>query len=414
MSFTFANPRQLWIELSPPIKTTAWQVSQAVPTPGAQSQIYLNQLCSQACLEWIRTEIDSTATAFPQPSDLPTSWEIVTGIRIQLKTATLVIIPSDTVGKDELNIPQEWIDIPAWSAAYYLAAKISHHQDWVEIWGYASHQQVQAHGEYDAWERSYSLTPDALTTDINALWSTLERGAGLQQAQTHTVASPLATLSDTQAENLIHRLAREEEAFPRRSIPFAQWGALLANDRWRQQLWTQRHTALQGETLSTQMLSTQRSLSQWLQEKQQGMQNALPIGWQFGWQSIEAVFDPAAQRLAFGFRQTTAQSEGRQAKVIQVGPSEAPQSVRLLLLWGSEADGRLAIRVQLYPADGASYLPVDIRLSLLSDQGERLQSIQANTQNNYIQLKRFRCPPDYVFQLEIQWGEQMIVEQFRA
>lgn len=408
MSFTFANPRQLWIEISPPVQAAARQASQTVDIPGAQAQIYLNQICSQVCLEWMRTEIAPTATAFPQPDARSTSWEMVTGTRIQLQTATLVIIPSDAVGKDELRIPKEWIDIPAWSATYYLAAKLTPHQDWLEIWGYASHHQVSTHGEYDAWERSYSLTPAALTTDINALWSTLERSLAPTPQQAHaasTAPSPLAALSNAQAENLINRLSSAEEAFPRLSVPFAQWGALLANHHWRQQLCTQRLARLQGETLSTD-----RSLSQWLQEKQQGIQSVLNSGWQ----SIEAIFGPSAQQLAFGFRQTEPQIEGQQAKVVRIGPSEAMQSVRLVLLWHSEADGRLGIRVQLYPAAGDPYLPVDILLALSSEQGERLQVVQAEAENNYIQLKRFKCPTDYTFQLEIQLGEQVIVEQFRA
>ena len=74
----------------------------------------------------------------------------------------------------------------------------------------------------------------------------------------------------------------------------------------------------------------------------------------------------------------------------------------------------MAIRAQVFPAEGEEYLPSDVVFSLTSDQGAVLQSIRSGEENNYIQLKLFRCPPGYAFQLAVQYSNQMISEQFVA
>jgi len=396
MSFMFADPKQLWLEIPPEIETAARRMSRRVLSPGAQWQVYLNQLCVEGCLAWARKELDTTATAFPSTEAIP-SWEMVTGSCLMVNGTKLALIPTDVIGQDELLVPQEWVDIPSWKADYYLAVKVNPDERWLEGWGYASYRQLREGSAYDTWARSYSLDGAELAVDIGALWTTLERCSpeAIQSATRPDIATDnvvLTALSAVQAENLIARLANIEIAFPRLSIPFAQWGALLADEGWRRQLCERRRVNYRGDSGV--------SLSQGLRE----MGNAIAAGWQ----SIEAVFGANAQQLAFGFRQGE-QAEGRQAKEIRFDDN---QCVRLVLLWQLEADGRLAIRAQLYPAEGELYVPTGITFSLVSDQEEVLQSIQSEEENNYIQLKRFKCLSGYSFGIEIQLGNQSVTERF--
>lgn len=404
MSFTFAEPRHLWLEISPTTQTAAWQVSQQLQASGARWQVYLNQLCVHACLRWFQTDISPTAMAWPALNANPVSWEVVMGSCICFDSVKLVLIPTDTVGQEALEVPQEWVDIPGWAADYYLAVKVNPDEGWVEIWGYVTHRQLKINGEYDTWERIYSVDSADLVSDISALWTTLERCPTIgTQAESSTESALQSELSASQADNLIAQLAKSDVAFPRLSVPFAQWGALLADETWRQRLYIQRLAALKGEV----EVSAGIPLSQCLQEIQGSIQAVIATGWQ----SIEAVFGAEAQQLAFGFRQDE-QAEGRQAKVIQFDSNH--QSIRLVLLWQLEPDKRLVIRAQLYPAQGELHLPPNITFVLVSDQGAVLQSIRSGEENNFIQLKRFRCPSGYAFRIEMQLGDQKITERFIA
>ncbi|MEO0986602.1 MAG: DUF1822 family protein [Cyanobacteria bacterium J06639_14] len=409
MSFTFADPKQLWLEISPATQEAASQASQAIQVPGAQWQVYLNQLCLRTCLDWFQVEFGQTVNAFSAAAN-PARWELVTGSCFCCGSTKLVLIPTDNVGQDELQVPQEWVDIPSWAADYYLAAKINPDEAWVELWGYTSHPQLKLNGVYDTWDRVYNVDAEDLVTDMGALLSTIER-CPMVEAQADTLTdSPLQSdRSNRQAESLITRLAHSDVAFPRLSIPFTDWGDLLGDViRW-EQLCTQRLAALQGEDIATAEIS----LSQRLQA---GIQGVMRQGQDFvntaNWQSIATVFGTEAQQLAFGFRGT--EPQGRQAKVIEFGPSLLHQSVRLVMLWQLEEDGRLAVRSQLYPAAGELYLPPNISFKLLSNQDEVLQSVESENENSYIQLKRFRCPLGYGFSLAIQLGDQTITERLVA
>lgn len=393
MSFTFADSRQLWLDISPTAKADAWKFSQIIPAFGSRWQVYLNQLCISTCLDWFRTEMMSSAQAFPLSDDTPVSWELVTGSCIDLNGLKLVVIPTDLVDRDELLVPQEWMDIPNWTADYYLAATVNPGENWVELWGYMSYQELKASSSYDSWERFYSVDADDLKNDMNGLWAVIDHCS--IDALKAVVSTDVAELSTIQAENLVNRLAGE--AFPRLAVPFAQWGALLANPMQRQTLYGQRLAVLSGsENTSAQ------SLSNYLQ----GMCDVIATGWQ----SIETVFSLETQRLALGLRQSE-QAEGKQAKRIQF--LQENQILRLALAWNLELDGRLAIRARLYPTENEIHLPPNIIFSLIADNTVR-QSVQSTEGNNYIQLKQFRCPPGTLFGLKMQLGSQIITETFTA
>lgn len=413
MTFTFADPMQLWLEISAPVQTNAWQHSQVIQSPGGRWQVYLNQLCLRTFLDWLCSERKTNSLAWPSENANPASWELVNGSLITLGNKKLVLIPTEGVGHDEIEVPQEWVDIENWAADYYIALKVNAEEGWLEGWGYTTHQQLKTMGDYDSMERLYSIGADVLIPDINALWTTIEF---CPTAETQAVLEPLAALSQSQADSLIERLSKA--AFPRLSLPFLQWGALLANTAWCQQLQEQRLSALAEapDAARTPVAANRLSLSQYLQQYLQREQDAITRGGELiisvGWQSLEAVFGAESPQLAFSFREDE-QMVGRQAKVIQLG-SASNQTVRLVMLWQRESNEQLVIQAQLYPNASDLYLPSDITFSLLSDQDQVLQSIQSASENNYIQLKRFRCPADYAFGIEIKLGEAQFTEKFVA
>jgi len=85
-----------------------------------------------------------------------------------------------------------------------------------------------------------------------------------------------------------------------------------------------------------------------------------------------------------------------------------------MLLVGLETETAEQIRivVQLHPSRSNVFLPANLTLSLLSDTRTTLQSVQTSEQDNYIQLRRFRCPVGTAFSLQILWEDFSVVEDF--
>lgn len=129
------------------------------------------------------------------------------------------------------------------------------------------------------------------------------------------------------------------------------------------------------------------------------------------WQSVEALF-ATRENLAFSLRSTSRLGEAsvQRAKLIDLGLQLENQSVALLVAIAPDADLKVAILVQLHPTN-ADYLPPDIKLILLSD-GSTLQSVQSRSEDNYIQLKRFRVNPGECFNIQVAFGNVTVTESF--
>lgn len=128
------------------------------------------------------------------------------------------------------------------------------------------------------------------------------------------------------------------------------------------------------------------------------------------WQSVEALL-ATQHNLAFSFRSASRLGEAdvKRAKLIDLGMQLANQSVALLVAIAPDVD-RMTILVQLHPTS-ADYLPPDIKLILLSD-GSTLQEVESRTEDNYIQLKRFRVNPGECFDIQVAFGNVRVTESF--
>ncbi|MDF5707461.1 MAG: DUF1822 family protein [Nostoc sp. S4] len=258
---TFASiPEQLTLEIS---LSSQRQELPAFSTSGARWRAYVNQICLDTFLPWLREEQFPSARVWTQIGALPSFWEFVNGSAIACQEIRLVLIPTTAIDTAELRVPQEWVDIPNWVADYYIGVQVNPHAGWVSVWGYTTHRQLKTKGVYDQGDRTYCLDENDSIKDINGLWITrqLYPEEILRASVTALPELPLA-----QAENLLQRLGNSEVVFPRLAIPFELWGALLAHGGWRSRLYERR-----------QGLSEQWSIQQWLQS---GVSNlAQQLGW---------------------------------------------------------------------------------------------------------------------------------------
>ncbi|GAB4183878.1 MAG: hypothetical protein Fur006_21030 [Coleofasciculaceae cyanobacterium] len=392
MTFSCVPLTQLGLDVSPDVQNQSWQQSQSFVTHQGRWNAYLNQMCLSTFLPWLQEEYEPEATVWTDDTALPSFWEIVNGTAITVDTKRFVLIPDKTLETREFSVPQEWVDIPGWAGDYYLAVQVDPEGEWLRIWGYTTHEQLKINGNYDPSDRTYWLDATEMIEDLNVLWVVRQL---CPDEQTRAAIAPLPVVPDTQAENLLERLANPAILNPRLELPFELWGALLEREEWRQRLYQQRR----GQSAEIVSTPVRVNLSQWFQNI-----------FEDTWTTIEALF-PSQPDFALSLRRTSEQVV-RRAKLINLETQVPSPALVLLLILEAEADGRMGIRIQLRPTDADAHLPANIRLALLSPTGETIQHVEARDRDNHIQLKRFKCPPGTPFAVQIALNEANITEEF--
>jgi Protein of unknown function (DUF1822) len=378
--WTYTIPSQLG--------TQAWQHSRRQQMAWAQWNAYLNQLCLDGCLQFFKAE--GWPAAAPRLVGMDQrladrTWAVVNGAVITVGEQRVALIPAEAIDQSELEVPQEWIDIPSWAADYYLAVYVLPDMQTLQIAGYATHQQMKQQGQLNISSRSYYLDVADLTTDLNLLQLTIGQHA---LSQTRAAIAAPATLADVQAQNLIQRLGATTELLPRLEVPFATWAALLDNPTWHEQLYRQR----QGE--ATTGIVTQ--LAGWMQGQFDRM-----------WQSADQVLAP--QQMAISTRSVAAEpieAMIRRVKVIGVGDGQVGLLVNLTMVNEQE----LRIDLQIHPTGDSIHLPGETQLRLLSMEGTEIAQAKAAVTET-IRLQ-FRANYGETFQLEIRCNDRVVVEQF--
>ena len=392
-------PDQVLLKFSHEEREQAWQQTQRqrYSNPSAQWNAYLNCLCLNTFLTYLETEPDlpSTPQVWTGQADLPSLWQVVNGTAIDIDQKRLVLIPSEKSDYTEFRIPREWVDLPNWSGNYYLAVQLNLEECWMQVWGYAPHHQLRYESRYDRMDETYSLEAQELAEDLIAMWTAWELYPGQRPE-----VEPLPSLSPDRAEALIEQLSKESSYSPRLDVPFAQWGSLMAEDRWRRSLYERQHRQLVAQAPAAPAINVR----QWFGEM-----------FEAGWQSLESLLGTQPElSLAYSFRQ--GQSAERPlsvegVKLIDLGVQLGNQSVALLIGFTPEAE-QTSIRVQLHPAGGATTLPPNIKLALLSRSGKVLQELRARSQDNLIQLKRFTCPVGKRFTIQVALDNFSLTEDF--
>lgn len=391
MTSAFADPREWVLEITPAIQAQSWQQSQVYATSSSRWRAYMNQICLVAFLDWISADDSIQASVWYSFPNTPAFWEFVNGTAVLLEERRVVLIPSEAIDDSELEVPQEWVDIPSWAADYYFAVQVNPDGDWVRFWGYTTHASLKLRGYYDPIDRTYCIDARYLTKDFGAFWINYRLS---KEEQVKAAVPSLPELSPTTAENLLQRFSNDTVAFPRLAVPFTTWGALLENQRCRQRLYQMK-----------QLNQAPVNLSRWLE----GIYDNL-------WDSIETFLDSniggATSSVNFNFRDSReVEAENiKRAKVINLG-TEFNSFVLVIAL--NRGDNQLlCIRVQLHPVSGNLYLPSTIKLALILDSGEIIQEVQAREQDNYIQLSRFEGEVGESFNIQVSLDNYQITETF--
>lgn len=376
MSILFDNPVQPILTM--PADLAKWHHSEAIANSATRWQIYLHQLGLTTLMSWFQEEFDRPVCPWPYAAPLDI-WHAVNGISLQLGHSRIVVILSEAIDAAEINVPQEWVDLPNWSADYYIAAYVDVDEERLVLWGYTTHGQLKSQGTYHADDRTYCLNDTAMVQDFSAFWM-----AQQMTQPTAIPAEPLTALASPEAENLIQSIAKLPE--PRLALPFTQWAALFDNGCWRQQLYRQRY--------SPDPVSVQDWLDHIFEQ---------------GWQTIDTLVPqaPAALRFRSAATSTAVLTCGK-----KIFLNTSPDDLLLMFSVDIEANKRRNIRIQLYPSS-ESLLPSDVVLALeLSETGELLKTVKAGARDNFIQIPPFRCSAGQRLRVHIQLDESICEEEF--
>jgi Protein of unknown function (DUF1822) len=178
------------------------------------------------------------------PTDLkftPLVSQLVTGFVLTVATIRIAFIPSEDVGYDGFEIEQEWVDLSNWAADYYVPVQVDLEGKFLNLWGFISHRDVQAQGEFDRISRTYIIDSQYLSDELADLWLTCELIASGEMSPERGVVSPIPELLPQTAQGLIDTLrghrsrsisGRESIFSPRLDLSFAQWGGILNHSKY--------------------------------------------------------------------------------------------------------------------------------------------------------------------------------------
>ena len=387
MTLLFLPVSQLGLEITSDNLEQSWQESQCFQNSSSIWRSYIHRLCLKTFITYLEEEHSFDANIW-QANRLASFWEVVNGVAINLPNKRLVLLPTEAIDDDELRIPQEWIDIPEWAGDYYLAVQVNVDEQWLRIWGYTTHQQIKEEGSYDSGDRSYCLDGEQLIQDLNVLWLSQEFCA---EETTQAEIAPLDSLPEVQAQNLLERLGNPDVTFPRLSIPFSLWGALLENDNWRQELYQLR----QGIIPVSRVLV---NLSRW---------------WDNVWESVDNGWQSAAN-VNLGYRNRSATRDKSKVEGVKFIDLPGKRVALLIKLTKIEPNNRISVLIQLYAAqENNEYLPNNVKLVLLSEAGDKLAEVEAQDKDTLIQ-KSFKCNIDFRFQVQVALDDFSITEKFVA
>jgi Protein of unknown function (DUF1822) len=361
----------------------------------ARNNAELNQICLQKTQAWL-TEIGIESTPTFTPTQMDSIWDVVNGCTLTVGNRRLIIIPSDKFDREELSVPQEWVDIPTWMGDYYVAVQIDLDDLTMNIWGYTSHRTLRETGTFDRIERTYSISSDCLIGDLDILWM-----AQLLDLQEITTVPPIPSLNSDRSTSAIDRLSQPSPYSPRLDLDFNTWAAILSNNDLREHLHQRR---LQVATLQT-VTTPRLSLTDWLRSE---FSQALEQGWQLGNLMMGGEAAMMQQLAVVRGGEMSIELD----KLINLQYQLDRISVVMLVGIKSQDDTHVTVSVQVYPVLGTPTLPPQLKLSYVTDAGEELAAIISRSGDFQIQLPLFTSDVGTTFNLQLQLDGVSQIEKF--
>jgi hypothetical protein len=125
-----------------------------------------------------------------------------------------------------------------------------------------------------------------------------------------------------------------------------------------------------------------------------------------GWQVLDTLVSTEPTELAFSFRNTL---EVKRCKLIELGMPK--QAVIMLVAISRASESEINICVEVQPLQSETYLPANLQLMVLDEDGEIVIDARARNDNQSIQLEFSGEPGDH-FSIKVALGDMSIIENF--
>ena len=357
--FGLLLPEIIWLE--PEHFDRAIEITDSVKSEAHKWQTYLNALALLCFEEWLRERL-------PEKTVNRDTNLIESVCYLKVGEFKLCLIATEHLLDEVVNVPQNAIEKPGFTAHFYVVLEVLEEQEQVIVRSFLAYDQL-----------------------VNYL-----RRSNLELLRDSFYQLPLSLFDAEPNDLLVYCRLLEPTAIP---LPFASTNSQVAIKGITPSALVEARDMLESNLVLPRYLKeTRTKLSQWLQ----GIFDS-------SWLGLDALISPEAN-LALSTR--NAQLGVNRGKLIDLGMQLGSQTVALLVTIAEEPQEKLAISIQLHPTGGERYLPPLLKLTLLSKVGKTLQEVTSRVQDNYIQLKPFKGEPGKHFSIEVSIGNVSLREDF--
>ena len=335
-------------------------------------QIELNQFCLNQISVYLQHQLGLTIKeSAPSHSNINQFiWNLVNGFVLEVEGVRIVFIPSQDIDIAGFEVSKEWVDLPHWFADYYVPIQVDLEHDYLRLWGFISHKSLKSQAHFDATIRSYEVDGTNLINELDALWMSCDLQSVGELTPQRGEIPPLTQLSPAEVTIWIDRLKTHQSVFsPRLNLSFEQWGAILDNSQYLQMY----QKAIASKTIELKTSNLITTIGDWFS-------GLIDRSWQL-------VKDPTEFLPAPGLmKANVAETEIHCIKDLE--PIFAEHKLGLLVSATVLPDGHYQVVHRVCSTSPQHYLPPNINLTLLSEQGEILYQVQSdnNGRDSYIQI----------------------------
>jgi hypothetical protein len=126
-----------------------------------------------------------------------------------------------------------------------------------------------------------------------------------------------------------------------------------------------------------------------------------------GWQTLEALLGTNSPELAFRYH--LRKKSVQRAKLIEL--ERQGESVAMIVVLSPKSEPEMDIVVEVQPQKGQTYLPLNMALMVLDEEGETVMEAQTRDQTKNIQLQ-FNGEPGERFSIKVIFGDVSVKEDF--
>lgn len=367
------TPDSIWLEIPADIQEDSWAKSTAFTDASLRQRVYINYLCQKIVLAYLQSEIPS-ATLVANQEDF---WQLgVNGFAIKLEEKMVIVIASETLDIEAMEIPQEWIDIPQLIGDYYLAVQVNTTENFLRIWGSTTHKDIKEKGQYLKRNLNYSLSKNQVKSGLNSfdLWREDEsQSVKIEQEKIEK------KLSLDRLTTLLDILANPELIFPRKAVAFEEWSAVIVNSNWRKILITRRQ-------------KSPVKLTNWFDHH-------FPIDWQ-------SLAEFSSLRLIPAFKNAEIK------RIKDLGVELLGHPLALMITIGKIQES-FSVQTSVYTTGEKTTLPSQLKLSILTETGQVFREVSAGDNDEFIRY-RFDAELGDKFFIEVALESTRVIEYLQV